>query len=74
MDSILGLLNGYREKTGQPVLALMHDNGGGQGGAEAMVRARRYVAERGFPVFQSYERGAVALGRAVTYYEGRDPD
>ena len=74
MNSILELLNGYRDKTGQPVLALMHDNGGGQGGAEAMVRARRYVAERGFPVFPSYERGAVALGRAVTYFEGRDPD
>jgi len=74
MDAILDLLNGYREKTGQPVLALMHDNGGGAGGPEAMVRARRYVAERGFPVFHTYERGAVALGRAVTYYEGRDPD
>ncbi len=74
MDAILNLLNGYREKTGQPVLALMHDGGGGPGGAEAMVRARRYVADRGFPVFHTYERGAVALGRVVTYYEGRDPD
>jgi acetate---CoA ligase (ADP-forming) len=69
MDRILDLLDGYRKRTGEPVVALMHDNGGGAGGVEAMVRARRYVADRGFAVFPSYERGAAALGRVVTYYE-----
>jgi acyl-CoA synthetase (NDP forming) len=74
LNGILDLLDNYREKTGQPVVALMHDGGGGQGGVEAMVRARRYVAGRGFAVFPSYERGAIALGRVVTHFEGRDPD
>jgi acyl-CoA synthetase (NDP forming) len=72
MDKILELLDGYRQQTGQPVIALMHDGGGGAGGEEAMVRARRYVSERGFAVFPSYERGALALSRVVTYYENRE--
>lgn len=71
LDRILELLAGFRDKTGQPVICLMHDQGGGEGGAEAMVRARKYVGERGFAVAPSYARGAAALGRAVTYYEER---
>lgn len=71
LDGILALLDGFRKRTGQPVVALMHDNGGGSGGVEAMVRARRYVANRGFAVFPTYERGAVALGRVVASCETR---
>ncbi|MEZ4503683.1 MAG: CoA-binding protein [Dehalococcoidia bacterium] len=71
LDRMLELLEKYRTETGEPVLALMHDQGGGRGGAAAMVRAREYVGERGFAVTPSYHRGAQALGRAVTYYERR---
>jgi hypothetical protein len=71
LDRILDLLNGYRGKTGQPIVCLMHEQGGGEGGAEAMVRARRYVGEHGFAVAPSYSRGAAALGRVVSYYEER---
>ena len=71
LDRILSLLDKFRQQTGQPVICLMHDQGGGEGGAEAMVRARRYVGERGFAVAPSYSRGAVALGKVVTYYEER---
>jgi acyl-CoA synthetase (NDP forming) len=71
LDRILELLNGYRQRTDQPVVCLMHDQGGGEGGAEAMVRARRYVGGKGFAVAPSYARGAAALGKVVTYYEER---
>jgi hypothetical protein len=52
-------------------VTLMHDNGGGKGGVEAMVRARRHVAGRGFPAFPSYARGAAALARVVAHFEDR---
>lgn len=71
LDRILELLNSYRERAGEPVMTLMHDQGGGRGGAEAMVRARTYVGERGFAVAPSYSRGAHALGQVVSYYEER---
>ena len=63
---MLKLLDGYRERTGQPVIALMHE--GGAGGAEQVVRARRHVLSCGFPVYPSFERGAAALGRVADYY------
>ncbi len=71
LNRILELLDGFRQKTGQPVVCLMHEQGGGEGGAEAMVRARKYVGEKGFAVAPSYARGAAALGRVVSYYEER---
>ena len=71
LDRILELLDGYRKKTGQPIVALMHEQGGGEGGAEAMVRARKYVGSKGFAVAPSYARGAAALGKVVTYFEER---
>jgi acetyltransferase len=71
LDRILELLNGFRERTGEPVMTLMHDQGGGRAGPEAMVRARQYVGDRGFAVAPNYARGAQALGRVVSYYEER---
>lgn len=69
LNRILDLLDTFRQRTGQPVIALMHEQGGGEGGAEAMVRARKHVADRGFAVAPSYSRGAIALGKVVDYYE-----
>lgn len=69
IDRILDLLDRYRGRTGHPAITLMHDNGGGEGGVEAMVRARAHVAGRGFAAFQSYSRGAAALDRVVSHIE-----
>ena len=41
LNSMLEMLDGYRERSGQPVIALMHEGGAGAGGVEKMVRARR---------------------------------
>ena len=70
LNHILDLLDRYRQRTGHPAIALMHDNGGGKGGVEAMVRARQHVAGRGFATFPSYARGAAALDRVVAHFEG----
>ena len=37
-----------------------------------LVRARRHVLDRGFPVYPSFERGAAALGRVANYYANRE--
>ncbi len=72
LDRMLDLLESYRERTGQPVIALMHEGGAGAGGVEQMVRARRHVLDRGFPVYPSFDRGAAALGRVANYYVSRE--
>ena len=82
LETTLDLLDDYRERTGQPVIALMLAGGGlggpggfggpgGPGGgdaAEAAEKARKLVADHGMAYFPSFQRGAEALGRVVDYY------
>ncbi len=70
-DEVLGLLRAYRDRTGLPVVLLMPDGGVMGGDAELLVRARNYVAQAGFPVYPSFQRGAAALGRAASYWAWR---
>ena len=71
-DRMLELLGGYRERTGQPVIALMHEGGAGGGSVELVARARQHVLDRGFPVYPNFDRGAAALGRVADYYASRE--
>jgi acyl-CoA synthetase (NDP forming) len=71
LDGMLDLLEAYRQNTGEPVVAMMHEGSAGSAGAEAVVRARAHAAARGFPVYPNFERAAAALGRVVSYWESR---
>ena len=71
LDGTLGLLDEYRERTGQPVIALMLAGGlAAREGSEAAEKARKAVADHGLAYFPSFQRGAEALGRVVDYYAG----
>lgn len=75
LESTLGLLDDYRERTGQPVIGLMLAGGPGGGDeAEAAEKARKAVADHGIAYFPSFKRGAEALGRVVDYYVGLEDD
>ena len=69
LDGTLGLLDEYRERTGQPVIALMLAGGlAAREGSEAAEKARKAVSDHGLAFFPSFQRGAEALGRVVDYY------
>ena len=72
LDGTLDLLDGYRERTGQPVIALLPAGGAMSAGAnsEAAAKARQAVVERGFALYPSFQRGAEALGRVIDHYAG----
>ena len=72
LDRTLDLLDGYRKRTGQPLIALMPAGGAMSAGAhsEAAAKARQAVIERGFALYPSFQRGAEALGRVVDYHAG----
>ncbi|MCA9850047.1 MAG: hypothetical protein KC461_05295, partial [Dehalococcoidia bacterium] len=72
VDGQVELVLKYREKTGQPVVALMPEGSVGQMAPETITAARYYVAKKGVPVFPSFSRGAQALGRATRYWAWRD--
>ena len=51
----------------------MMPSGGAMGDAEeATLRARRAVAERGFPIYPNFEQGAEAFARVVNYHAWRE--
>jgi len=74
LDSTLDLLEQYRERTGLPVIALsptggvMSARGPSAGAADAMAA----IAGRGFPLYPSFQRGAEALNRAVSFHEAAE--
>ena len=70
LDRTLDLLDGYRERTGQPVIALSPAGGVMSAGAasEAAGKAREAIAEHGIALYPSFQRGAEALSRVVDYY------
>lgn len=72
LAGMLDRLDQYRNDTGLPVVAMM-PSGGAMGDAEeTTVRARRAVAERGFPIYPNFEQGAEAFARVVSYHAWRE--
>ena len=71
LDATLDLLDGYRERTGQPVITLAPSGGvmSAGGASEAAAKAGEAITGRGFALYSSFQRGAEALGRVVSYYE-----
>ena len=65
LDAMLDTLDGFREQTGLPLVTVMH------GGAidEEVIPIRDKVVERGFAVFPSFDRAALALSRVIRYHE-----
>ena len=68
LDAMLDTLDGFREQTGLPLVTVMH------GGAidEEVIPIRDRVVERGFAVFPSFDRAALALSRVIRYREWLD--
>jgi len=65
LDEMLDTLDGFRRQTGLPLVTVMH------GGAidEDVIPIRDRVVERGFAVFPSFDRAALALSRVIRYHE-----
>ncbi len=72
VDGQVALAKQYRERTGQPVVALMPEGSVGQMTPETITAARYHVAQAGVPVFPTFTRGAQALNRAARYWAWRD--
>ncbi len=72
LNPVLEALDAYRTRTGQPVIGLLPAAGAMQVDETTVVEARLHVAQAGFPVFASFERGAKAFGRAVAYHTWRE--
>jgi acyl-CoA synthetase (NDP forming) len=72
VDGQVALVKEYRERTGQPVVALMPEGSVGQMAPETITAARYHVAQAGVPVFPTFARGAQALNRAARYWAWRD--
>ena len=72
LDAQIALMRRYREQTGLPVVALMPVGGVLNDGEETQLRARQHVANAGFPVYPSFQRGAAALARVAAYHAGRE--
>ncbi|MDA0351890.1 MAG: CoA-binding protein [Chloroflexi bacterium] len=68
LEEILDLLDAYRAKTKQPVILVMPTHGVMTGDVAEVASVRDRVAERGFAVYPSFERGAQGLGRVVDHY------
>jgi acyl-CoA synthetase (NDP forming) len=65
LDGLLDLLVSHRERSRKPFITILHP-----GHVEDVTaQARRRVAERGLPVFPSFERAARALAKAIAYWE-----
>ncbi|MGB2694491.1 MAG: hypothetical protein WBD55_04805, partial [Dehalococcoidia bacterium] len=64
LDSMLDLLLAHRERSAKPFLTILHPGHL----EEVTAKARARVAERGLPVFHSFERAAVALSRAIGHW------
>jgi len=72
VDGQIALVKEYRERTKQPVVALMPEGSVGQMTPETITAARYHVAQAGVPVFPTFARGAQALNRAARYWAWRD--
>ncbi|HJM74691.1 MAG TPA: CoA-binding protein [Dehalococcoidia bacterium] len=74
LDATMDLLDGYRERTGQPVIMLAPSGGvmSAGGASEAATKAGEAITGRGYALYSSFQRGAEALGRVVSYYEALD--
>ncbi|MEX0785134.1 MAG: CoA-binding protein [Dehalococcoidia bacterium] len=67
LDRMLDLLVEHQQRSAKPFLAILHP-----GHVEDVTaKARARVAERGLPVFHSFERAAGALSRAVDYWRAQ---
>ena len=72
VEAMLDRLDQYRADTGLPVVAMM-PSGGAMGDAEeTMVRARRAVAQRGFPIYPNFAQGAAAFALIADFYAWRE--
>jgi acyl-CoA synthetase (NDP forming) len=72
VEAMLDRLDHYRTDTGLPVVAMM-PSGGAMGDAEeTMVRARRAVAQRGFPIYPNFAEGAAAFALVADFYAWRE--
>jgi acyl-CoA synthetase (NDP forming) len=65
LEEMLDELDGFRERTGLPLVTVMH------GGAidEEVIPIRDQVVARGFAVLPSFDRAALALSRVIKYHE-----
>jgi acyl-CoA synthetase (NDP forming) len=66
LDSLLDVLIAHRDKSTKPFLTILHPGHL----EEVTARARAKVAERGLPVFHSFERSAKALQRSIDHWQG----
>ena len=71
LDTMLDLLDAYRQRTGEPVVTMIHEGSAGAASGAAIVEGRNHVASRGFAVYPNFERAAIALGRVVDFYSSR---
>ena len=72
IDGMLDLLDDYRTKTGNPIVAMVPAGGAMGGTEETVVKVRDHVAQRGFAVYPNFERGAQALARIVDFFSRDD--
>jgi acyl-CoA synthetase (NDP forming) len=65
LDDMLNTLDGFRDRTGLPLVTVMHP------GAidEDVIPIRDQVLARGFAVFANFDRAALALSRVIRYHE-----
>lgn len=65
LEEMLDELDGFRDRTGLPLVTVMH------AGAidEEVIPIRDQVVARGFAVFPSFDRAALALSRVIKYHE-----
>ena len=69
LNSTLDLLDDYRERTGQPVIALLPRGGlGAQEGSDAAAKAQQAIQDHGLAHFSSFKSGAEAFGHVIDYY------
>ena len=68
LEGLLDLLVAHQERSGKPFVTILHP--GHLEEVTAKTRAR--VVERGLPVFPSFERAALALRRAIDYWQSRE--
>ena len=69
LNGTLDLLDNYRERTGQPVIALLPRGGlSAQEGSEEAAKAQQVIQAHGLAHFPNFKRGAEAFGRVIDYY------
>ncbi len=71
LDGMIDVLRAYRERTGQPIVAILPEGGFGAATPGILADARVHVGKAGFAVYPSFARAAIAFGRARRFWAWR---